>query len=249
VILREEEIPIEWFTSNGTKVTGRPDMVVCKREETLVGTSDTGNFYTQTTTPLWGVELKSVHSVWVSRDVLGENRPKVENLLQAAHYAWKVGVPFKLAYKQYSIQEIPGWKGAKGMPGWSQKLFPKPGMPGSEFIDYEKGRVQQYEIVYEIDIAQDSRGTIRYRKESIANDTPWTKTLLCRADIERYYYFASKMSQEEKLGPRPMAIGADGKEKNYSKCDYCPLEPVCSSHEGKGYQAWLQEVKTKLGVK
>ena len=32
-ILREEEIPIEWTTTNGTKVTGRPDIVICEQVE------------------------------------------------------------------------------------------------------------------------------------------------------------------------------------------------------------------------
>lgn len=241
VILREEEIPIKWLTSNGTVVTGRPDMVVCQRLKNIAG--DTSSLITEgAIKPLFGVEIKSIASVWTSRDVLGEMRPKLEHLIQAGHYSWKLGVPFRLLYKQYSIQEIPGWTGAGGKPGWSQKLFPASGTPGSEYLDYEKGRIQPFEICYELEWRS---SFLNYRREGTS---VWTKSLVSAADIERYYEFVSQMGNSSSLGPRPLTIDPQGKEKNWSICGYCPLQATCDKHESKGYDKWIQAVRKELKV-
>ncbi len=233
VILREEEIPIEWFTSNGTRVTGRPDMVVCHVPPAMDGKR----------IPIFGVEIKSIASVWTTRDVLGEQQPKLPHLIQAGHYAAKLGIPFRLLYKQYAIQEIPGWKGGGGSPGWSQKLFPKKGEPGSESIDYEKGRIQPFELVYEIEFDSSSEKRLRYRRESPNGAGEWTRTLVTLGDIERFYEHVSKMSETGDLGRRPLTIDALGKEKNYSNCSYCPLLETCDKTEKQGYTKWLEAVR------
>lgn len=246
VVLRETEIPTRWLTKNGTPVTGRPDAVVCIREGVDATTG------APITKPLFGIEIKSVASVWTSRDVLGEQKPKTENLIQAAHYAWQIGVPFRLMYKMYAIQEIPGWSQGKDKPGWTQKLFPKEGEPGSEYIDYKKGRIQPYEIVYEIRLSQGSEGFVEYRKEpptsAGSSDEGWTRTLIQTEDIRQYYEFVSQMAEKKELGPRPMNIGPDGKKKSWSKCDpqYCSLTEVCDKKEKLGYDAWLKEVKNRI---
>lgn len=236
VILREEEIPTKWFTDSGTAVTGRPDMVVCRRYQPGVVDAVSALVVTQ---PLFGVEIKSIASVWTTREVLGEMHPKLEHLIQAGHYSWQLGVPFRLLYKQYSIQEIPRW---------AIKMFPQPGQPGAEHIDHEKGRVKPFEIVYELDWIKD---VLHFRRESssklIENQEPWTRSLVGVADIKRYYEFVSTMAVKEELGPRPMTIDALGKEKNYSGCDYCPLQNVCDSREKQGYSSWLDAVRVELG--
>lgn len=235
VILREEEIPTTWMTSNGTKVTGRPDMVVCRRDEGA-------------TVPIWGIEIKSIASVWTTRDIIGTQQPKLEHLIQAGHYSWQIGVPFRLLYKQYGIQEIPFWKGQNG-PGWGQKLFPVQGAPGSEFIDYEKGRVQPFEITYELSWAN---GTLRYRREypsqsgEAAGSEQWKRTLVDVESIRRYYEFTSRMAQDQELGPRPMTIDAVGKEKSWTGCSYCPLQGTCDNYEDNGYSEWLEAVRHHL---
>lgn len=268
VILREEEIPISWLTSNGTKVTGRPDMVICKKGEivsydykgeslTYTQTGDAGST-TYKITPKWGVELKSVASVWTSRDILSRH-PKMANLIQAAHYSWKLGVPFRLMYKQYGIQEIPSWKGAGGSAGWTQKLFPRQGEPGSECIDYEKGRIQPYELTFELSWSRS--GALRYREEGtgerdpvtgdIRQDGSWTTTLVRTADIERFYEAASRIGETGDLGKRPLTIDSQGKEKSYSNCSFCPLQKICDkvdkptkARPKMDYANWLSEVRT-----
>lgn len=240
VILREEEIPIEWFTGNKTKVTGRPDMVVCRKipvAETepnarLVPTEREG-----LVTPVFGVEIKSVASIWTTREVLFNGEPKLENLVQAAHYSWQVGVPFRLMYKQYSNQVAPSW---------AQKFFPKQGMPLSEHIEYnDKGDVKNinpYEIVYELQFSD--KGILEYRVE--ASNSKWIKTIVSKSDIENYYEFISKMPVTKDLGGRPLTLSPTGKEKSFDKCGYCALQTVCDKTEKKGYDKWLHAVRKEL---
>lgn len=228
VILREEEIPIEWCTTNGTKVTGRPDIVICDAEKR----------------PVLGLELKSVHSLWSARDVIfGESRkPKLDNLIQAAHYMWKLNVPYKIIYTGYSQL-------GQGMAGneWITKMFPKSGERGSEFIEYSTAKksgkttikhVKQFEIVF--DLRFDAEGRLEYSEEDTGE---WKYTIIDKAGIGRYFEQVSTMGSAEWLGPRPMAVDVNGKEAGYKTCDYCPLKPVCTSHEKQGRTPWLQEVR------
>lgn len=117
-ILTESEVPTSWTTSNGTLVTGRPDIVLCDDN------SDVEGLYFDTETNAWtvpasllvqgmdtvqmairratkpkvGIELKQISSVWTARDVLLEGRPKFDHLVQAAHYSWQLNIPFELWY-------------------------------------------------------------------------------------------------------------------------------------------------------
>jgi hypothetical protein len=243
----EEEIPIAWTTSNGTSVTGRPDIVVF---------DTSGN-------KVIGLELKSVHSVWVAREVLFKKKPKLANLAQSAHYMWKLGIPeYKLFYKSYSQL-------GQGMAGsdWIAKQFPRPGEPGSEFVDYTevseaqvaKGKgptikhIRQFEIVY--DLKWDRNGRLQYRVEG--NKGVWTNTILTKKSIEGYFEFVSRMEQDKNLGPLPVGVDASGDKLSYSQCKYCPLNQTCKEYSSKGYDKWMEQVlkvtdqnkKTKETVK
>lgn len=244
IILREEEIPIEWFTSNGTKVTGRPDMVICQKDETFLADGKP--------IPLLCLELKSVASVWTTRSVLFENDPKLAHLAQVAHYMWKLDTPGRLIYKQYANQ---------AMPDFAHRYFPRQGKPGSEYLDYGKdGKpkcVRPFEIVYELRFNQD--GALEFRRED-QSDGVWCTTIVSMKDIERYYDYVSRMGSEQVLGQRPLTLGWDGEAKRYSNCDYCKLDSVCDkvqkmggtkkvtgSSEAEKYLYWLGEAK-KLAV-
>lgn len=264
VILREEEIPIEWFTKNGTKVTGRPDMVVCRKKDWIVTEEEAAQLAQgyphdleagsvvpgALSEPLFGIEIKGVFSVWTSREVLFDGNPKMAHLIQAAHYSWQLGktgvvaegtssssgLPFKLLYKQYGNQAVPQWAG---------KFFPKKGESHSEHIEYnEKGDIKNinpFEIIYELEF--DSSGFLKYRREGSSR---WVRTMIRTQDIERYYEFVSTMPETGLLGNRPITMDSRGKEKSYSNCSYCALKSVCDSSEKKGYPVWLQEVKKEL---
>lgn len=243
----EEEIPIEWHTSNGTKVTGRPDLVIMGPD----GKAE------------MGIELKSVHSVWVAREVLFKKQPKLANLAQAAHYMWKLGLSdYKLFYKSYSQL-------GQGMAGneWIVKQFPRLGEPGSEFIEFTevseaqaaKGKgptikhIKQFEIVY--DLKWDRNGRLQYRVEGTRS--VWTPTIITKAALESYFEFVSRMDKEKILGPLPAAVDSSGDKLNYSQCKYCPLQATCKEYASKGYDKWMEQVlkvteenkKTKETVK
>lgn len=229
VIRRESEIPTVWKTKNGTKVTGRPDMVIGKLD-------DTGSFL-----PDWGIELKSVASIYTTAEVLFEGKPKIGHLTQAAHYMWQLGVPYRLNYKQFANQVGPSWLTGK---------FPKQGQPGSEHISYnDKGEVKYvnpFEVTYELQWGQG--GKLEYRMEDSGYN--WTRTLISAKDIERFYESASTMAETGDLGRRPMTIDSMGKEKSYSDCHYCPMISICNKVDKAtkarpkiSYDQWLSEVR------
>jgi hypothetical protein len=220
VVLREEEIPVEWYTTNQTKVTGRPDIVLCTQERG------------HAPIPYLGLELKSIHSMWTMRDVLFGGKPKLPHVVQAAHYMWRIGqqhsnpsLAWKIVYKSYSQL-------GQGMAGndWIVKQFPRPGEPMSEHIEFnEKGQIKhlkQFEVVYDIRI--DSHRRVEYKLET-APATAWTPSIVTLPDIERFFELVSQMEETGSLGPRPLTIDAHGSKLNYTDCSYCPLKEICDS--------------------
>jgi len=214
LIKQEEEIPISWTTGNGTKVTGRPDIVLCNAEGK----------------PLLGIEHKAVCSLWTARDVTFEGTPKLKHLLQAAHYMWKLNVPYRLVYTQYVQYSFPDW---------AAKMFPAK-HPAISLNDKGQPKaVLPHITIYEL--AFDKAGLIQYR---IEGETRWTTAAVGRDDIERYYEFASVMAERKALGPRPAPVKADGSKAGYSDCNYCPLVDVCNSYENK-WEKWHDEIKAR----
>lgn len=262
MILREEEIPISWLTSNGTPVTGRPDIVICAKPATsmLIPNGSGINVNMLNMAPgkivylgeppqvavLEGpkpellLELKSVHSLWTARDVLFNRHPKLANMIQAGHYMWKLGTPGKLIYSAYSQLG----QGMAGTDSWASKLFPRMGQPMSQYVEYNESKgtikhIRQFDQVY--DLQFDQKGRLSFRVEGEA-DSKFTRTLITQKSIEQYYEFVSKMTEEKKLGPRPSQIDALGDKASWKDCTYCALQNVCDSHEKKGYDKWLHAV-------
>ena len=235
IILREEEIPIRWETSNGTPVTGRPDMVLCAVETNV----DEKHGVSHLPVPQIMLELKSVASVWTTRSVLIDQEPKLAHLTQAAHYMWKLGsISGRLIYKQYGIQHLPDF---------AIRFFPREGERGSEFVEYRDGKavnVRPFELVYEL--AFNKQGLLRYRIEAFGSKkaSKWVDTIVSTADIERFYEFVSRMGENKDLGPRPITVGPDGTDKSFSNCKYCPLNTICNGKDRKKqtYDQWLTSV-------
>lgn len=219
-ILAEEEIPINWNTTNGTKVSGRPDLVLIDKD----GVAQVG------------IELKMVASVWTSRDVMFDTTPKLDHITQAAHYSWKLGIPYRIIYTQYVDQTVEKW---------AAKFFPKQGDRNSEYIDYnDKGdirKIRPFYVIYEL-LIDPKTGIVSYKLEG-ASDSEMVNTVVTIGDIERYYEYVSTMAERKDLGPRPLTIGPNGEEKNWSKCDYCALQVTCAANDKSGYDKWLEAVK------
>jgi hypothetical protein len=247
ILLREEETGIEWRTSNGTRVTGRPDGVIYDKHIQHITVPRAGyefeiddpRYLAPRTIeqvklePKYGIELKTVASFWTTREVLFEREPKLTALIQAAHYAWQLNIPYKLSYKNYVNQTFPSW---------AHKFIPKQGEPGSEHVSYnDKGEaknVNPFEIVYELDF--DEHGYCWYRLEGAA---VWTKSIVRWQDIRRFYEFVSSIPETGKLGNKLTTVGCTGKKKSYSHCDmYCPIHGQFS-HLEHNYHEWLSAIK------
>lgn len=210
-ILKEEEIPTSWETKNGTKVTGRPDIVL--------GYVTQGVFR-----PELGIEAKKSSSLWTARSVLFEGKPKTNHLIQAMHYSWQLGrqhgmdsLPFSLVYVGYDNYAVPDWAG---------KFFPKIGEPLSQYVSYNDNEnsknygkpkavlpfIKSYELTIE-------EGILHVDGEPTVLDT---------GSLERFYEYVSEMPKTRDLGPMPLTIDAlTGEELRYSNCDYCPMQKTC----------------------
>jgi hypothetical protein len=231
VILKEEEVPISWTTENGRQVTGRPDIVLCDSERQ----------------PQLGIELKMVASKWTAKDVFYSGKPKFGHLIQAGHYMWQLGIPWRLAYTQYVDFHI-------GVTDpWEGSLYPKEGEPGSETIEYgtyenkktgKSKRVPKKLLpriqVYELRL--NSEGYLEYRPESESGRERWVTTVIETSGISDFYHYMADLLENKQLGSRPVNIDVNGEKLRWSMCDrmYCIYSETCDRHESN-YEKWLAE--------
>lgn len=251
IILREEEIPIHWLTSNGTAVTGRPDLVVC---EPVSCVDEKSGGVTTVNRPIHVYEAKTINSVWVSRNVFLDGEPKIANLAQTAHYMWKLGCPGTLIYKQYGNQPIPIGPGER--PEMFLNMFSKYKDKYADNLeigdDGEIRHVKPFELIFELEFT--GKGVLRYRRTGKGRNK-WVETIITTQDIERYYQFISEMGPEQKLGGLFQTVAPDGAPKNYDECrKYCPLVDICKGNRQRklkpvaSYLEWLAAVRSKLDV-
>ena len=217
IILREEEIPIQWTTKSGIPVSGRPDIVLCDNDKK----------------PLRGLELKLVSSMWTARDIL-MGRPKGLHVMQAGHYMWKLGVPFELWYTSRVDWSVLGW---------AQKHYPRYGEPGSEHCEYDDNGLIRKVIPFTqgFHLRFGEKGLIEYTPVG-QEDEPWKETIVSAERIEAYYEYVAQIGQTKNLGPRPQNLSSTGEKQNWKFCDYCPLKPTCDAHESD-FDTWLEAAK------
>ncbi len=258
-ILRETEIPTNWKTSDGTSVTGRPDIVLADKDGKLVT----------------GIELKLVSSLWTARDVKFQGKPKLSHLIQAAHYSWQLGVPFELWYTCRADFAVTG--------DWAKNIFPKAGEPGSEFCEYAyykegainpktkkpvkhkidheeymlgqaKGEKVSCDILkitpfiqgYQLDIHE---GKVYYR-DACNEDSQWQETIIKIDDLVRYYEQVTKMEKDNKLMPEPLIMDSKGEKANYTARQYCHLKELCCGKcKIDKLDLWVDKVLSKNTVK
>lgn len=259
-ILREDELGLEWTTENGTKVTGRPDIVLCK---------DSDIEDSHRPIPVVGIELKQVMSLWTARDILFNKEPKTNHLMQACHYMSIMNVPFELWYTNRTDFAITG--------DWCKNLFPKYGTPGSEHCEYayyrlgqinprtgrpvkskinkdeyELGLVRGDEVVadvlkvvpfiqgYQLEIRESNL----WFRDAMVTDSSWVRTEINIDDIKRYY---NSIASLETVPAEPINIKFDGTLGNYNLRDYCSLGNLCCAYnKGKNIQSWVDKVKLEV---
>lgn len=221
---------VEWTTSSGRKITGRPDVVIRNAEGK----------------PLLLLEAKLASSLSTVRDCRFGNKPKLAHVCQAAHYGWLLDVPIKLIYIQNVDFATQMWP-------TNVKEYPKPGQPGSEQIDYtekeigKKGEKQIVQMpkkikpgrtIYDVEITE--TGSVRYRLEG--SKKAWTETCVSIDSIVEFYEHIDSIESTGQLGPRPLDIDIAGDFLQWNNCDYCSVKPFCDSFETKP-DIWFNKVK------
>ena len=199
----EEEIPIKWEV-NGVTVSGRPDAVLMKDGK-----------------PFHGIELKGVFSYNTATSLLYEGDPKTDNLVQAAHYSWQLGVPYSLIYTYSSIAEPPYWAKKQKNLEWNTKIYPFK----KEFILDWEGDTLYYTI-----------------------DGNRHETVITQPSIQDYYELVTNMRDQKDLFTRPSNKDFKGNKLKWDTCKYCPFQSNCDKYEYE-YNAWVDslEVTCKKG--
>jgi hypothetical protein len=204
-ILTEEDVPTKWETENGIAVTGRPDIVLCDFVSGIDGPRTSHE-------PKLGLELKLISSLWTARNVLIEDMPKYNHVIQAAHYSWQLGIPFELWYTCRADYAVGG-------SDWEKRLFSK----GKDLESVElndKGNIKkitQFIRGFKLDWQQDGKLVVTSVETGKQYDT-----LVTAANIERFYNTVACMDDTNQLPPPPHEIKLDGKN-TYPHHKYCPI--------------------------
>lgn len=207
---REAEVPTVWAVTNGTTVTGRPDIVLCREG-----------------IPYHGLELKLVCSLWTALDIL--TAPKVDHIIQAAHYSKQLNIPYTIVYVNRTNWSL--------LSDFALKKIPKEGDIGSEIIEYKdyKKEIKKGKKITKVayrtgkdmkpfyrtyNLRWDEHGQIEV---NTGGDT-WVTTFITWDGIERYYNYISTMDERGHCGPVPTPVDIAGDSKSYKACAYCNLK-------------------------
>ena len=215
-ILREGEIPTGWTTPAGVQVTGSPDFVLQIAGENVLG-----------------IELKMVSSVWTAVSVMCKSEPSYDHLLQAAHYMWQMGCPWKILYVSpvdYAIPFIPkGETWPSNIDGKLKEII--------EFYDNGKPKkINPFRLAY--DLRFDDDGCLEFRREDESGF--YTRSPISIRGIELYYQTVATIDERKELGDRPINLKATGDLATWNKCDkkYCDVSDICDQWE-KRQELWL----------
>lgn len=196
----EAAYPISWEI-DGKRVTGRPDLVFLDIE---------GN-------PQFGVELKVVESIQSATSLYFENKPKTDNLIQAAHYSLKFNLPWILVYT---------FSGIGQPPFWAIKKFNIP----------KTFKLQPFKLEFKL-FWQD--GVLGYQTQQgniIMTD-------VTAQSIEDYFQLVVDMDREKDLYLRHSSLDVNLQGQGWRACDYCSAKSACDSYEQHGnFELWTDEL-------
>lgn len=263
-ILCEEDIPTCWETSQGIKVTGRPDIVLCEAKGISI---DTIRF-----TPKYGIELKQIMSVNSAYNVLINGEPQLKHLMQAAHYMWQLDCPFELWYTNRNNLDMPSWM--------EFRPFPKPGTEGTESLNYryyrwgdinpKTGKPRKHQITkdeymsgkHQKAFGQASkilpfvkgfelrleRGILFYKE--VGKNKGWQQTIVKIDDIKRFYDFIGDMDFYGKVPKPALNLKPSGEEYNWKFSQYSDLGDLDPEHQqGTDLKKWVDKVQKKFNIK
>ena len=227
---RETEIPTCWHTDNGIAVTGRPDIVLCDKQDKdkLVH----------------GLELKLISSLWTALEVL--HAPKVEHIIQSAHYSKQLDVPYTIVYVNRANIAM--------LSDFALQKAPREGEPGSELLEFEtyKKKIKEGKKSKQIEyraakvmkpfyrtfpMRWDEHGQIE-----INNGQEWLTTFITWEGIQRYYNYIATMDERGHCGPCPTPVTISGDKKSYKLCSqkYCNMYEHCKGKADLPLDFWRE---------
>lgn len=200
-IICEEDIPTEWMTINGTKVTGRPDLVLCEQS---------GEEYV----PKLGLELKLVSSPWSAYNKVVKEIPDIEHICQAAHYMWQLNVPYKLCYTSRANYSV-GYGGMKS--NWQKK---------GQYLNDQSFKALPF--ILEVDMWVEN-GVVWYQGwDSDPVETPITIDGI-KEYYERASQIGERKSLGPR--PVGRYADGSAKEATKSQCADCSFADICDTYE------------------
>ena len=160
-------------------------------------------------------------------------------------------LPGKLVYIQPVDYQTPMW-------GSTVDMFPKPGEPLCELVEYTEKEISEgrgkaavkkkvmmpkkvlpSRTAYDLQFNKD--GFVSYRNE--LSKGAWTDTPVSMEGIEAFYSMVDSMGwADAPLGPRPISLKSCGDFENYTMCQYCELSAHCDRLE-KQPKAWFAEIQ------
>lgn len=216
ILKSEEECPTSWDI-DGIQVTGRPDFMIFKDGS-----------------PYLGFELKVVCAVNSAVNIYCEDKPKVENLIQAAHYSMIHSCPFNLIYSYRSRSRVPGW--AEKHKNILTLSYEK------TFVNYKTGKsFTKREYTIEPFIKEFKVGFKNDKVYYIKQNGDIVHTPITGEGIKSYYKSIIDMEQSENLKNRLTNLDLEGNKLPYNPCDYCVFREACDQFE-HDYQSWLDKI-------
>jgi len=227
---RESDVPTCWYTLCNVAVTGRPDIVLCDKDDP--------NKLTH------GLELKLVSSLWTALEVL--QTPKTEHLIQAAHYSKQLNVPYTIVYVNRTNWSL--------LSDFALKKAPKEGEPGSELLEYKeyKKKIKDGKKTKEITYRAPKNMKCFYRtfpmrwdehgQVEVNNGQEWLTTFITWDGIERYYNYIATIDERGHCGPCPTPVSLTGDSKSYKLCskEYCNLYEHCKGKADLPLDKWKE---------
>jgi len=195
----DSKYPIKWEI-DGVTVSGRPDIVLLDDDKK----------------PVFGIELKVVESYKSASSLWYERKPKTDNLIQAAHYSLKFGIPWILVYT---------FSGIVAPPYWAVRKYSLP--KGAEVRPFK----MEFPLFW-----QDGVLGYLYNGDRIMTE-------ITAQSIDDYYQLVVDMSREKDLYLRHSSLDVHGQSQGWNACDYCSAKDACDSYEQHGdYQQWQDEL-------